>query len=1499
MRLVQKVFDLAAQRSRSPSNQQLQASAGAGNHGQGLRYETTVRVSMFEIYNDEVRDLLLPPGREAVKLEIRTEKQSNNGGGSGKAAVASLAAMGGLDGGGGAGGPALVQIPGLTTLIARSAQDVMAHFARGLALRATAATSIHDHSSRSHCILRIEVESTAVVPPSTPGGGGGGAQLAASLPSTSSTAPALPPSTIGRLYLVDLAGSERVRKSAVIGPRLKEAQYINKSLSALGDVLESLDKKQAHVPYRNSKLTHILQDSLGGAARTLLICNVCPGAFTADETLYSLQFASRARNIDLGPAQRVVAYRNVMDAYHRLRADAASSEGARAAAIKDLEVANNKVSELQQRLESARSEGSKATEQARRALAAKVDQLQAALVLAKAEVAAERKLRAADNEAAALAQSQLKKDNHSLAVQGRDKRSSDQLLVAAQKEVVALRQQLNDTRSQLAYLRKQQQYMRTRHADKGRLGDTSIGVAGVDDAGPASYDATDADTSSTQRHAHNGSDASHFGYQQDTGTSIAPATTARINASDLSAPQQAILASTPQGHASETLARRGSLASAGAGGDDGTAAAAPPQTPNPMSSSSFRYKQMDANADGDSVGDGNFNNASPGADRYPLDDESTNGDGAGFRPASAVSTPSAAIQGLTSPQLASHVGSNAGSAQSGVLTTGGAGGSQRGLSKMLLAQRERRLKREQDMLSARKAAASAERRAKEEIKRAVRAKMGLPLSDRRIVASPPPLPQAAGGPHLSRGQSPHAQLQPSTSLTSPDHPSAAAYQSRIPTTASSRKRHSIGDHSQSGYGHAGAAASRHTDANDGAEGAGEPTPSSSSQQQLGERMYQGTDDYGQTIERHAHDPDYDSNDRHYGSGDDVADDDSDTGGGRYMVAVINPSPESPSLLASPGAAVEMEGAAASSPASDRGDDNNHGSRTDPAGNGGVIVSLGEPEAHYGSHRDGDGVAGNGAAAISGHTSSAPVTPPASTGTLAPSHFDTGVITQAQSAVPPEVGSKSDVAAPAFVSSVSGSAESARDASNMGSQGAGEGSATAAEHGNVTEGAAGQQLHDEVKDTSSADSNDINSSTIGTLDLETSLRSSRMSSDMAMMITPATTTGIAGAGGPSIAAPSAFDDVEVGGTISATDSTPSSLHRSQGLEGAVGVDDAALHPASSPLVQVPQAATEVTVVPSAPLTVPEPSQPASQSVDGDGDLHHDAQAAATAAVDVPTPTTAQQQAPPAAIVAPSAAPASASAGVIMGRGSRLAAASLTFDYNDRDSDAASSVDDGAASDIDDDGGASSGGYVPTVLGSVNASPRFHGTPASAAVHVIAAAPPAAPLPAPSAAHPSMAAPPSSSLPHDTSADAANGHGVDTTGRAAEDARPSDLARGAPMTQAAPGAENDGQPPVRPAPALEAPAASAASESAAAQSPAEPAGAVSALEVAPAASAAGGDATASAATGAPSNPVVPARPGGAASGPAAPATDEHHDDIDDEGSVDFHDQDEGDLLDLLPE
>ena len=125
-----------------------------------------------------------------------------------------------------------------------------------------------------------------------------------------------------KLHIVDLAGSERVQKSGVEGASLKEAQHINRSLSALGDVMEGLDRvgrqahntpkkgekestprkdapKKMHIPYRNSKLTHFLKDALGGNGHTLMFCMVDPGVENAEQTLSTLRYADEAKRIEL------------------------------------------------------------------------------------------------------------------------------------------------------------------------------------------------------------------------------------------------------------------------------------------------------------------------------------------------------------------------------------------------------------------------------------------------------------------------------------------------------------------------------------------------------------------------------------------------------------------------------------------------------------------------------------------------------------------------------------------------------------------------------------------------------------------------------------------------------------------------------------------------------------------------------------------------------------------------------------------------------------------------------------------------------------------------------------------------------------------------------------------------------------------------------------------------------------------------------------------------
>ncbi|KAM9192056.1 kinesin-like protein KIFC3 isoform 2-T2 [Dugong dugon] len=210
-------------------------------------WEYTITVSVAEIYNEVLRDLLGKEPQE--KLEIRL---CPNGSGQ-------------------------LYVPGLTEFQVQSLDDINKVFEFGHTNRTTEYTNLNEHSSRSHALLIVTVH---------------GMDCSTGLRTT------------GKLNLVDLAGSERVGKSGAEGSRLREAQHINKSLSALGDVIAALRSRQGHVPFRNSKLTYLLQDSLSGDSKTLMVVQVSPVEKNTSETLYSLKFAERVRSVELGPVSR-------------------------------------------------------------------------------------------------------------------------------------------------------------------------------------------------------------------------------------------------------------------------------------------------------------------------------------------------------------------------------------------------------------------------------------------------------------------------------------------------------------------------------------------------------------------------------------------------------------------------------------------------------------------------------------------------------------------------------------------------------------------------------------------------------------------------------------------------------------------------------------------------------------------------------------------------------------------------------------------------------------------------------------------------------------------------------------------------------------------------------------------------------------------------------------------------------------------------------------------
>jgi hypothetical protein len=151
-----------------------------------------------------------------------------------------------------------------------SVRELMDTIEAGQKRRHVSSTQMNRESSRSHLIISVMIETTNLQTQGV---------------------------SRGKLSFVDLAGSERVKKSGSAGDQLKEAQAINKSLSALGNVISALATEQGHVPYRDHKLTMLMSDSIGGTAKTLMFVNVSPVDGNLDETQNSLQYATRVSTI--------------------------------------------------------------------------------------------------------------------------------------------------------------------------------------------------------------------------------------------------------------------------------------------------------------------------------------------------------------------------------------------------------------------------------------------------------------------------------------------------------------------------------------------------------------------------------------------------------------------------------------------------------------------------------------------------------------------------------------------------------------------------------------------------------------------------------------------------------------------------------------------------------------------------------------------------------------------------------------------------------------------------------------------------------------------------------------------------------------------------------------------------------------------------------------------------------------------------------------------------
>ena len=204
-----------------------------------------VRASYLEIYNEQIRDLLSKDPKNHLELKEN------------------------IDSG--------VYVKDLTSFVVKNATEIDHVQQAGKKNRSVGATLMNQTSSRSHSIFTIVVECAE--------SDERGDHI-----------------RVGKLNLVDLAGSERQSKTGATGDRLKEATKINMSLAALGNVISALvDGKSSHIPYRDSKLTRLLQNSLGGNAKTVMCANCGPADYNYDETLSTLRYANRAKNIKNKP----------------------------------------------------------------------------------------------------------------------------------------------------------------------------------------------------------------------------------------------------------------------------------------------------------------------------------------------------------------------------------------------------------------------------------------------------------------------------------------------------------------------------------------------------------------------------------------------------------------------------------------------------------------------------------------------------------------------------------------------------------------------------------------------------------------------------------------------------------------------------------------------------------------------------------------------------------------------------------------------------------------------------------------------------------------------------------------------------------------------------------------------------------------------------------------------------------------------------------------------
>ncbi|KAK1761457.1 chromosome-associated kinesin KIF4B [Echria macrotheca] len=251
----------------------------------------TLKATYVEIYNEQLRDLLIPehvPAHERGTVTIREDVKGN------------------------------IILTGLRQVEINSVEDLLNALNQGSTLRQTDATAINARSSRSHAVFSLNLVQRKTKTT-------GGAEKRFSVPLEAMTGTESWVTTDSKMHFVDLAGSERLKNTGAQGERAKEGISINAGLAALGKVISQLSSRQAgsHVSYRDSKLTRLLQDSLGGNAITYMIACVTPAEFHLSETLNTVQYAQRARAIQSKPRIQQVEEGDKQAIIDRLKAEVA------------------------------------------------------------------------------------------------------------------------------------------------------------------------------------------------------------------------------------------------------------------------------------------------------------------------------------------------------------------------------------------------------------------------------------------------------------------------------------------------------------------------------------------------------------------------------------------------------------------------------------------------------------------------------------------------------------------------------------------------------------------------------------------------------------------------------------------------------------------------------------------------------------------------------------------------------------------------------------------------------------------------------------------------------------------------------------------------------------------------------------------------------------------------------------------------------------------------